>query len=60
MRGSEYYCFVNERFLGSIHDYEPTVSAGHFGVYMNRSVVEGVFTNFVVYPAPSTDIFANG
>jgi hypothetical protein len=50
LRGAVYYCFVNGRYLGSFHDYGPTLNAGHYGV----------FTDFAVYPAPSTDIFPTG
>ncbi len=28
------------------------------GVYMNIRLVEGIFSDFAVYPAPSTDMFA--
>ena len=58
LRGAVYYCFVNGRYLGSFHDYGSPLIAGHYGVYMNTSVVESIFTDFAVYPAPSTDIFA--
>jgi len=58
LRGPAYYCFVNGRYLGSFRDYGPPLSAGHYGVYMNTSVVESIFTDFAVYPAPSTDVFA--
>ena len=58
MRKSVYYCFVNGRYLGSYRDSGPVLGYGYSGVYVNTGVVEGIFTDFAVYPAPSTDIFA--
>jgi len=58
MRGASYFCFVNGHYLGPYRDTGPELRGGRMGLYMNVSSVEGVFTNYVVYPAPSTDIFA--
>jgi hypothetical protein len=58
LRGAVYSCIVNGRYLGSFHDYGSTLISGHYGVYVNTSVVEGIFTDFAVYPASSTDVFA--
>ena len=58
MRGASYFCFVNGHYLGPYRDTGPELRGGRMGLYMNVSSVEGVFTNFAVYPAPSTDVFA--
>jgi hypothetical protein len=57
-RKNSYFCFVNGRYLGVYRDYSPDLRYGYSGVYLNTSVVEGIFRDFTVYPAPSTDIFA--
>jgi len=57
MCGATYYCFVNERYLGAYRDTGPELRGGRMGLYMNISSVEGIFTNYAVYPAPSTDVF---
>jgi hypothetical protein len=58
MRGASYFCFVNGHYLGPYRDTGPELHGEREGFYMNISSVEGIFTNFAVYPAPSTDIFA--
>jgi hypothetical protein len=57
MRGATYYCWVNERYLGSYHDSGAALHGAREGFYMNFNSVEGIFTNYAVYPAPSTDVF---
>jgi hypothetical protein len=58
MRGSRYLCFANGQYLGdAIDDIQP-LHGGHMGVYLNDSATEGMFSNYLVYPAPSTDVFA--
>ena len=53
IRGNRFTCFVNDHLVGSF-DVSGVPVAGHMGVYSNASDMEGVYTNYVVYPAPST------
>jgi hypothetical protein len=56
-RGATYYCWVNEHYLGAYQDHGVTLHGEREGFYMNVSSVEGIFSDFKVYPALSTDIF---
>jgi hypothetical protein len=58
MRGASYFCFVNGHYLGPYRDTGPELHGEREGFYLNISSVEGIFTDFAVYPAPSTDVFA--
>ena len=58
MRGVSYFCFINGHYLGPYRDTGPASHGEREGFYMNMSSVEGVFSDFTVYPAPSTDVFA--
>jgi hypothetical protein len=51
IRGNRFTCFVNDHLVGSFAVSGVPV-AGHMGVYSNASDVEGVYSNFTVYPAP--------
>ncbi len=55
IRGNRFTCFVNDQLVGSFAVSSVPV-VGHMGVYSNASDVEGVYTNFVVYPAPPVPI----
>jgi hypothetical protein len=51
MQGDRLLCYVNDHFVGSYTD-EGAPQSGHMGVYSNVSDVEGVYSDFTVYPAP--------
>ncbi len=53
MRGGQYLCYVNGQFVDSYYDDKhETPQSGHMGVFLNDGTLEGVFSNFTVYPAP--------
>ncbi len=55
LRGTEYLCYINGRFVARVVDSTLTSSSptfGDAGVYINDAVT-GVFNDFTVYPAPS-------
>jgi hypothetical protein len=58
INGARYLCYVNNQFLGVFQDDGPALYQGRMGVFVNESTTEGVFSDFTVYPALSTDIFA--
>jgi len=55
LHGARYLCYVNDQFVGVFQDDGPALYQGRMGVFVNESTTEGVFTDFVAYPAPVTD-----
>jgi hypothetical protein len=54
-RGSQFLLYVNEHFVGSYSD-PATPRYGCMGIYVDMSTTEGIFSDFTVYPAPSTSL----
>ncbi len=50
MRGSQYFCYVNDQFVGVVWD--DALRAGQVGVSSKDDRTVGAFTDFAVYPAP--------
>jgi hypothetical protein len=57
-RGATYYCWVNDHYLGAYQDRGVTLHGERAGFYRNISAVEGILSDFKVYPVLSTDVFA--
>lgn len=54
-----YTCYINGKVVLMYDDSEHAIPRmGHVGLYVNDGAVEGVFTDFTVYPAPAPSVWS--